>query len=203
MNRLWPITVLLSAAVLLAGCAAPPNIIARRNRQSLAIPIQKISLLARRNSSPAEAALDRQLVAELQRQGFEVVADTASDYAIAASAEMNWSTVPGGPAEALEQYYATPPPPPPPSPSNFGYVARYEQPILTGSSPHREEHIPTYGIRLKLYRTPDLKQGRFETIWDGYVDAGLQSKPELIPNMLRNLCAHLGQDFIGHQKITP
>ena len=201
MNRLSPIIALLSAAVLLAGCAAPPNLIARRNRQSLAIPIQKISLLTRRNSSPAEAALDRQLAAELQRQGFEVVADTASDYAIAASAEMNWSTVPGGPAEAMGQYYPTPPSPPPPS--NFGYVARYEQPILTEPPRHRVEHIPTYGIRLKLYRTPDLKQGRFETIWDGYVDAGLQSKPELIPNMLRNLCAHLGQDFVGHQKITP
>lgn len=190
MSRLSPIIALLSAAVLLAGCAAPPNLIARRNQKTLAIPIQKISLLPRRNTSPAEAALDAQLAGELRRHGFAVVKEDVADYTIAASAEVNWSTVP----DTMPDDARLDSPPPLLAPNSSGTVL-YETSRDPATHPpaQREYHIPTYGVRLKLYPTRELQQGRFTAIWDGYADAGVRPQTELMPAMLRHLCQHLGR----------
>jgi hypothetical protein len=181
----------LLALILAAGCASKrTNLIARTGSTVLPAQIRNVSLMPRASHSPGERALETQLAAELQRRGINVVTQKESEFTAAAVIEENWDTH-----------------------TQTVYPQRMAaQSVNSGSSPvvvtepdilHPqavETQVRTEGIRLRLYRTAELKQGRFQTAWEGYIEAGLELRSERQPALLQILCGYLGRDFVGHVK---
>jgi hypothetical protein len=193
MNKLKP--VLLLTVILAAGCASKrTNLIARTGGTALPAQIRNVSLMPRASRSPAERVLETQLAAELQRRGVNVVPQQESEFTVAAVIEENWDTHDIGPSVV----YQTRPAAvlvPAGAPAAVVMEPTYHSPSESG-----ETHIRTEGIRLRLYRTAELKQGRFQTAWEGYIEAGLELRSERQPALLQILCGYLGRDFVGHVK---
>lgn len=189
-------TTLLIVFLLCAGCATRrTNLIARTGGTPFPQQFQNVSLLPRASQSPAERTLETQLAAALERRGIGIVPQSESGFAIAAAFEENWDHHNVPPIVA----YQTRPPAPTFMPAGAPAVV-VMQPSYYSLSKSGETQIRTEGIRLRLYRTADLKQGRFQTAWEGYIEAGLASRPEQQPALLEMLCGYLGRDFIGHVK---
>ncbi len=191
INLLKPIVLL--ALILATGCASKrTNLIARTGSTPLPPQICNVSLMPRASHGPGESALEQQLAAELQPRGINLAPQNESDFTVAAVIEENWDThTETGypqrvPAQSISSGTALPP------------TIVTEPDILHPQEV--ESHIRTEGIRLRLYRTAELKQGRFQTAWEGYIEAGLSLRPEQQPALLQILCGYLGRDFIGHVK---
>lgn len=191
MNILKPI--LLIALILATGCASKrTNLIARTGSTPLPPQIRNVSLMPRASHNPGESALEKQLAAELQRRGINVVPQSESEFTVAAVIEENWDTHTTSvyPQRMPTQYVG---------PGTGHSPTIVSEPDILHPQ-EVENHIRTEGIRLRLYRTAELKQGRFQTAWEGYIEAGLSLRPEQQPALLQILCGYLGRDFIGHVK---
>lgn len=187
--------LLLALIVATAGCASPrTNLIARTGGTPMPPQIHNVSLMPRASQSPAEKTLETQLTAELTRRGINVVPQSESDFTVAAVIEENWDTFTRNVyPQTVRHSHLTGA-----GSAGFSTLVTVEQDPL---HPEKvEDHIRTEGIRLRLYRTAELKQGNFQTAWDGYLEAGLSLRPEQQPGMLQILCDYLGRDFIGHVK---
>lgn len=187
--------LLLALILTTAGCASPrTNLIARTGGTRMPPQIRNVSFMPRASQSPAERTLETQLAAELARRGINVVPQSESDFTIAAVIEENWDTFTKNIyPQTVRQSHLT-------GAGSAGFPTRVtiEQDLLYPEKV--EDHIRTEGIRLRLYRTAELKQGNFQTAWDGYLEAGLSLRPEQQPGLLQILCDYLGRDFIGHVK---
>jgi hypothetical protein len=191
MNLLKQLVLL--TLVLATGCASPrTNLVARTGSTPLPPQIRNVSLMPRPSHSPAERELEKQLSAELQRRGINIVSQAESEFTVAAVIEENWDTHTQTvyPTTVKREEYA--------GPGTGRYSVSTEPDLLYPQKV--EKHIRTEGIRLRLYRTAELKQGRFQTAWEGYIEAGLKLSPERQPALLQILCGYLGRDFIGHVK---
>jgi len=58
------------------------------------------------------------------------------------------------------------------------------------------------GIRLRLYPSQGLRAGRFETAWEGYIEAGLKLREDRQPLLLKTLFGYFGRDFSGSAKLA-
>lgn len=191
MNILKPL--LLVALVAATGCASKrTNLIARTGGTPLPAQIRNASLMPRASHGPGESALEKQLTAELQRRGIKVVPQSESEFTVAAVIEENWNT------HTTTVYPQRMPAQSISAGSSHATTVVTEPDILNPQEV--ETQIRTEGIRLRLYRTADLKQGRFQTAWEGYIEAGLALHPEQQPALLQILCGYLGRDFVGHVK---
>lgn len=186
---------LLAMVLASAGCASHrTNLIARSGGQPLRMEGRSVSLMLSLHRDPQQRELDRLLTMELQRRGFSIVPQAEADFTISANTEINWvtTTTTVHPQVQANSLFV-------PYPGTGGFVPISTEPALV---PVRmETQIPTEGIRLRLYETRVLKQGRFQTAWEGYIEAGLKLRPEQQPVLLKSLCDYLGRDFIGHVKI--
>lgn len=180
---------MLSAFVV--GCASRrPNLIAHTGGIPVRFDFRKVSLMPKPSLTPQERALNHDLAAELQRRGIVIVPRTESDLTIAIGiethSELDIQTTPASVAQA-----------PPPFISGMVYQGgAWVQTTTT------EREIRTEGIRLRLYPTRELAQGRFQTAWEGYLEAGFRMRPEHQAELLRTLLDHVGQNFVGRVK-TP
>jgi hypothetical protein len=192
MNMLKSL-LLLALILVTGGCASRrTNLIARTSGTPLPPQIRNVSLMPRASHGPGESALEQQLAAELQRRGMHIVLQSESDFTIAAAVEENWDihTYTVHPHTVNKVQHVRP--------EASGYSVTTEPDRL---NPYKTEtQIRTQGIRLRLYRTAELKQGRFQTAWEGYLEAGLSLRPEQQPALLQILCDYLGRDFVGHVK---
>lgn len=192
MNILKPI--LLLALILATGCASKrTNLIARTGSTPLPPQIRNVSLMPRASHGPGESALEKQLAAELQRRGINVVPQSESEFTVAAVIEENWDT-------HTTTVYPQRMPAQSISSGTGGYSSTVTAEPNFIPTQKVEHHIRTEGVRLRLYRTAELKQGRFQTAWEGYIEAGLSLRPGQQPALLQILCDYLGRDFIGHVK---
>lgn len=186
MNMLQP--VLLLAVILATGCASKrTNLIARTGSTALPAQIRNVSLMPRASHSPAERVLETQLAAELQRRGINVVPQKESEFTVAAVIEENWDT-------HTQTVY--------PQRMSARSISSGSSPVVVSEPdilhPQEVESlVRTEGLRLRLYRTAELKQGRFQTAWEGYIEAGIALRPEQQTALLRTLCGYLGRDFVG------
>jgi hypothetical protein len=197
MNMLKPL-LLLALILVTGGCASRrTNLIARTGGAPLPPQIRNVSLMPRASQSSAERMLETQLAAELQRRGLNIVPQGASDFIVAATIEDNWDTHDIAPITIHQSRQSAPAI----VPATGGFsTAVMIAPTYDSPSQEVKTHIRTQGIRLRLYRTVELKQGRFQTAWEGYLEAGLSLHPEQQPMLLQVLCDYLGRDFIGHVK---
>lgn len=187
--------VLLLALILATSCASRrTNLIARTGSTPLPPQIRNVSLMPRASHSPGEAVLETQLAAELQRRGINVVPQSESEFTVAALIEENWDTLTETvyPQTVRQVQYV--------GPGTGGYSSTVTAEPNLIPTQKVEHHIRTEGVRLRLYRTAELKQGRFQTAWEGYIEAGLSLRPEQQPALLQILCDYLGRDFIGRVK---
>ena len=185
---------LLACGLLVVSCASNrTNLVARTSGEPLRADLRNISLMPRQSSTPAERALDESLAAELRRRGIAIVAQGESDFTLSVNVEENWDTLTRNeyPHVITTPSYST---------AGTSQMFVLSEPDLL--FPEKvETHIRTEGIRLRLYDTRAVKQGRFVTTWEGYIEAGLRMRPEQPPQLLRMLLDYLGKDFIGRVKI--
>jgi hypothetical protein len=158
---------------------------------------RNIAFMAQPHTSPEEAVLRRDVAAELERRGFHMVGQKESDFTLACRVEKNWRTItrtvyPAG------SYNLQPAPLVSPSGS-----VRYERPYqpFPSEGPYEiEDHFALWGIRLQFYPTSSLRAGHFETLWEGYIEAGMQFRPEAQRELVQILMDYYGCDFSGRAK---
>jgi hypothetical protein len=184
MLSVMPLVKIAALILLLGvtGCASHrTNLVARSGSAPLPLPLKTVALMPHSSQSANEAGLERGLQTELGRRGVNFVTQNESDYTVAVGFEKNWVRDSNQP--------------------NYQHIVfgGGSTPSTVYSIPKdREPGVGTEGIRLRIYRTADLKQGSFQTAWEGFIDAGFTLKPEHHPEMLRILCDYLGRDFVGH-----
>lgn len=207
MNQMRLGIALSLLLALVWGCAAPrANLIARTNGATIATQNSKWGLMPRVQPTDQQRALDDLLTAALGRQGLKLVAAPDSDFTILINQEFNYDRLP-------ETVYS----PGPDSTHRAPGAGAAQEPFQAPSSrvdpalhpleqgyPTRIEHrLRTAGLRIHVYDTRECRQGRFRTLWDGYIEAGLELKPEQQPALVDRLTGYLGQDFIGHVDVSP
>jgi hypothetical protein len=61
--------------------------------------------------------------------------------------------------------------------------------------------IASQGIHLQLYTRDDLRAGRLQRAWEGFIDAGIRATPESEPVLLRTLIPYFGKDHVGKVRL--
>jgi hypothetical protein len=163
---------------------------------------KKLAILKQARPSPEDESLERAVAAELELRGFQLVAQNESELTLACHAEDN----------ALHASRNDPPCPldyyqmqrPVILPASGGYI---EPPGISSQyfvpTTQTEHAVIVRGIRLQVYPTRSLQTGRFETAWEGYIQAGLKLRPEQQHALIRTLLDHFGRDFAGKVKLYP
>lgn len=197
------IVLLACVGASLVGCAShSARVIARCAAQPLPANAMKIGLMKQAQPRPRDQAVEHVVVAELERIGHHLVLQPEADYTLACFVEDNavafQRDAPPLPTASFQR---------PISLSGGGIYQepwRQSLPALPGYPRERvTELVPTQGIRFRLFANSSLRAGRFEPVWDGYVDAGLELRPEKQLPLVRALLLHFGRDFTGKVKLAP
>lgn len=197
MKYVLSLSFSLVVFALLSGCATRPNLIARSGGSGVSTNDLKVAFIAQPHPRPEDQLLMRNVTSELGRRGFRLVESTNADFLISCGVEDNWLTRQVESRESLsganmtrsEPYFRYP----------NGLMERRDAAPYTPSS--EEGYIRVQGIRMRVYSAESLRQRSFEMAWEGYVEAGLQLRPEQQPALLRALFDYFGHDFVGHVKI--
>lgn len=197
--------VILIALALLTGCAIRKAQVVARSDVPLVVATTNTFAIANHPTPVAgDDALKRDLVRELNRAGFQLTTATNADYTIVYWIEEGWRTTRGG----GPQFGYAGGPIPMGGPMLAGQYGSYEQ-VRPGfyGNPYRdygmdvERPLPSQGIHLQLYTRDDLRAGRLQRAWEGFIDAGFTVTPEREPFLLRTLIAYFGKDHVGKVKI--
>jgi hypothetical protein len=189
--------------VLSAGCTTHlADIVARRGSPPLPSNGRNVALMTSVQARPQDGPLQRVVVAELERNGYHIVTQPEADYTLVCYVEDNWLTQ-LGPSAWLDLPSSSP------SitvlPADRKVVAEKREthydPYLTSNYCPKEK-VPKQGVRLRFYSSPSLQAGRFETAWEGYIEAGLTLRPEREPLLVKTLLTFFGRDYVGRVKLT-
>jgi hypothetical protein len=146
--------------------------------------------------------LEVAVAAELELRGFQLVAQNESELTLACHAEDNALYASRNAPPCLLDYYQMQGPILVPASGGFiqspGISSQYFVPMT-----QTEHAVIVRGIRLQVYPTRSLQSGRFETAWEGYIEAGLKLRPEQQHSLIRSLLDHFGRDFTGKVKLSP
>ena len=187
-------------ALALAGCASPSaQVIARCGPHPMPAGAKKIALLKQGHPSPEDEALERAVAAELETRGFQIVPQPQAELTLACRAEENCHRY-------LRVVQEGPPfqsPPHVPMIPGAGYVVMEQRPLFPSPRRYVEDAVDVRGIRLQVYPTQQLLAGRFETAWEGYIEAGFKLRPEQQRTLIRTLLDQFGRDFTGKVKLAP
>jgi len=185
--------LLPALAILAAGCASSqPTVSTWNNAPFAPTRADKIGLTLRPNPSPADAELGRLLVAELKREGFDLVPIEQADYLLAYALEDervevdNYRTAPPatmGPPQTTTQILSPP------------QMQTYGGPAPGIAAPPFVFH--NQGIQLYLYTNPHTRPGGLQVAWQGYISAGqtISAERELI--LIQTLLGYWGQEHHG------
>ncbi len=190
---------------LLTGCAGrTAQVIARATSQSPVTALRRLALSPHAKPSPAETTLRTNLIAELERRGFELVAPPNADYTLAFWLEDSWK-----PGKRVEYFYhgrwTTVYPMPARLPVAVGpWGTVYEEdPAFVRQ---RVVDFPYFiqGIRLKLYPGANHQPGghSLEPVWEGYIEGGTKIRKNQQPRLLRALLDYFGQNFDGRAPLS-
>lgn len=194
-------------AVLSAGCASHRPVVSAWNNSQLSLTrADKLALTLRPDPSPEDAELGRILVAELQREGFDLVPIEKADYLLACALGDDWeqaqqhqmitTTIPGSPPQTTRQILAQ------------------TQPSLTSSVPESSLGVPassiskpfifhSRGIRLFLYNNPKTHPGRLQIAWQGYITVEKSVSAERETVLVKTLLGYWGQEQHGPVNLPP
>jgi hypothetical protein len=189
----------LTLAFLSAGCATQrPLVNTWRDPQFSPTPADKIALTDRPNPSAQDAAMDRLLVTELQREGFTLTSSDQADYLITYvldEANEERKVVNGSYSDPMSDG------PPTPQTDAQGFAMSY-QPIPP------PERVTTYSftsksILLHLYTNPKTQAGKFQMVWQGDISVN-QSVPAGHEQVLfRTLLGYFGKNQNGPVNLAP
>ena len=82
-----------------------------------------------------------------------------------------------------------------------GSVIVEQYPKFPPAPTYIEDTADVRGIRVQVYPTQQLLAGRFETAWDGYIEAGLRLRPEQRNLLLRTPLDYFGREFSGKVRL--
>ena len=188
------------------GCASrKAYVIARLDPQFSTASFNKISLAQQNQPLPDEQELGRALIAELERLGLQIVPQDAAEYTLACGIENNWRTrkIIVHAVEAIEPGLVrsggiiTPMPYSPIYVSPGGWHGPYYHTAPFQMTRVVDEQIPAQGIRLRMYSRHSINAGRFQAVWDGYIDGGSKVTRRRQPILLKTLLGYFGKDYSG------
>lgn len=181
------------------GCASKQAyVIARLDPQYSPTSSNKLALARQNQPRSEEQELSRALVAELERQGFQIVPQAEADYTLACWIENDWRTQKTivrtvEPGLVLRGGVPTQMPLAPGSPTQFYHHQLHHHQVARVV----DEQVPAQGIRLRLYPRESPQAGRFQPAWDGYIDGGSKISLKRQPILLKTLLGYFGRDFNG------
>ena len=184
----------------LGGCASHSTlVVARCGPQPLPATARKVAFMKSAQPRPEDETLKHAVVAELESRGFQIVPQVEADLTLNCAVEDSWRnySAPASPPTVFQSA----PPPMVVTPGSAVYVERWRLDPLSAPA-DTEEHIATQGIRLLFYRSESLSEGRFETAWEGYIEAGLRLRENREPLLLKTLFGYFGRDYSGRAKLA-
>jgi hypothetical protein len=188
--------------ILAAGCATNNGVIvsARHDVHFSPTPTDKISMALRPNPSPEDAALGSVLLAELKREGFDIVTNADADYTLAYLVEDD-STV-----ETYQHHeLVTSPNPyvvtlPPQTTSDMvvrDLTGQRQRELCETVTVPVSVVVQRKGIRLYLYANPKTHPGGLQIAWEGCIEAGKTIPVGREPVLIKTLLGYFGQDYVG------
>jgi hypothetical protein len=188
-------------AVCFTGCVSKQAyVIARLDPQYSPTSSSRIALVHQNQPRPEDQDLGRALVAELERQGFQIVPQEAADYTLACWIENDWRTrktivQTSEPGLGLRGETLTHMPPAAYSSPGGSFTHYHATPYQTTRVV--DEQVPAQGIRLRLYPRANSRAASLQPAWDGYIDGGPKVSAERQPILLKTLLSYFGRDFTG------
>jgi hypothetical protein len=185
------------------GCASRgAYVFARQNAQYQLSATNQIAIADHAHPREEEQALRQALLAELEQQGFELVAPDKAEYTLTYWIDESWkrgklvvSNREGTWAYPDSHFQGAPPYFDPP-----GFPYPYGQPE-PGIQHVIDVPYSTMGIRLKLFDQAGMRSGRMQTAWEGYIESGDRVSAKREPVLLRTLLQYFGRDFVGRAKL--
>jgi hypothetical protein len=194
---------------LSTGCASrTAYVVARQNAQYPLSAANKIAIADHAHPREEERVLRQSLLAELNQQGFELVAPDKAEYSLTYWIDESWkrgrmvvSNREGSWADPNLEAGSPLMPAVPPFFGSSGSAFTHGQPR---PSIQHVVDVPyaTKGIRLKLFDQASMRSGRMQTAWDGYIEGGDRVTERREPVLLRTLLQYFGKDFTGRAKLV-
>ena len=175
--------------MLSVGCATKrPMVSAGRYSQLSVTPTNTIALTTKVKPGRADTELNRILVAELQREGFNVVSYEIADYILAYTFEDEWTENHQQSVTARQM----------PASQTTTQLMSGSQPTDTPSAIADTSFTSqTQGIRLVLYTNPKTHPGGLQIAWQGCIDPGKNISSQNEPALIRTLLGYFGRDYNG------
>ena len=184
----------LAAICILGGCASSGRqIIARRGVLPNSETARRVAIMPQQMQSPEDKLLERDVIAVLKERGFELVEQGESDLTLTCQVEKNWKSI----RHTEHPIYGSPAPPVV-GPPGYYTTSGQSYPVAHAET---ETHVALKGIRLQFYNSASLQVRRFDSAWEGYIEAGFEIRPEEQPQLIRVLLGYYGQDFVGRTKL--
>ncbi|HEV2434742.1 MAG TPA: hypothetical protein VG077_01980 [Verrucomicrobiae bacterium] len=193
LRRLPALLGLMPALVILmAGCATHhPLASTWHESQFSPTRADKIALTLRPQPSPEDAELDRLLVGELKREGFNLVPIEKADYLMAGTMSDELLEDP------RQQITINTPAAPP---QTTGQILSQSESLASSVPASRVSRPVVFrqrGIRLFLYTNPKTNPGGFQIVWQGYIVTGQTVTAERETLLIRTLLGYFGQEQHG------
>jgi hypothetical protein len=179
--------ILLAAVGLLAGCATPSGYVsAIRDPNYNPTQQSRIAVLVNDKASIEDRQFGAFLVSQLRTNGFDVVAMPDADFILAYSTKEHTSH------GTINRPYSTPTT----TYGNVGGIGYSETSYSTTWRPTSYSYT-VKAIWLDAYATPDIRAGKMETVWEGYIGVepgDFQRDPATV---VRTILSYFGRDFKG------
>lgn len=199
MTKLLLILVVLGFLMGTAGCALrSTQLVARRGEVPPSASARHIALMPQPQPTFEENRLRHNVATALGQSGFQVVEPRDADLLVACQIEQNWKSR----SRIIYPPARHPGIPPMVGPAHTVVIAEERSwsdptPVVT------QDFIGVKGIRLQFYDAHAPAARRFETVWEGYIEAGLDLAPERQPALLQILLDYFGRDYSGRVKQKP
>jgi hypothetical protein len=181
----------LAIVMLSAGCATKlPMVSAVSYSHFTLTPTNSVALSTMANPGRADEELNRVVIAELNRGGFNIVPLGKADYILTYTVEDEWK-------EDRKQSTLAPPMPP----------AQTTAQLYSGTGNRTPDIAPIHitttfisqskGVRLIVYTNPKKLPGGLEIAWQGCIDSGKTSSSGNEQALVRTLIGYFGQNYDG------
>jgi hypothetical protein len=186
---LLPLAIVM--LILSAGCATKlPMVSAVSYSQFTPVPTNAIALSTKANPNPEDEELNRVLIAELNRQGFNLVPYEKADYILTYAIEDEWM-------EDREQSIIARPMPPAQTTAQMDWGTGTQTPGISPVSVTTTFTSQSKGIRLIVYTNPKRHPGGLEIVWQGCIDSTQTLSSENETALIRTLLGYFGQNHEG------
>ena len=188
----WPVICALASF----GCASnQPTVNTWRNPAFSPTPTNSIALKMHEAAKPEDAALGQVLLAELQREGFNLVPEERAEYLLSYmvsenQVEHHWVQSSPAPMESPPAFVAGQPGTGP------GAAYNYNQEEKTAV-------VETRDIRLFLYTNPKTNPAGLQLVWQGTITVNQDHPPGDEQILFKALLHYFGGDENGSVKLVP